>query len=94
MDVTSFTKLIRCLRAVDSSAVSPQARSSVASQLNPSLPGKSAQKPDHKLGGPSSVVHSSDARLWVSQCGLSATVPVFSKMGHPVDVKSRDYVHK
>lgn len=56
MDVTSFMKLIRCLRAVDSSAVSPQARSSVASQLNPSLPGKSAQKPDHKLGGPSSAV--------------------------------------
>lgn len=44
----------------------PSGGTSVPSSPNPSLPGKLARRPDHKLGGASKAAGNSDARFWVS----------------------------
>lgn len=91
----SFAKLIGCLRVVAALLHLPSVRTSVVSSLNPSLPGKLAQRPDHKLRGASNAADKLRGLiLSISQCGLSASVAVFSKIGNPTVTKSRDNEHK
>jgi hypothetical protein len=88
----SFAKLIGCLRVVAALLHLPSVRTSVVSSLNPSLP---AQRPDHKLRGASNAADKLRGLiLSISQCGLSASVAVFSKIGNPTVTKSRDNEHK
>lgn len=72
----------------------PSVRTSVASELKPSLPGKLAQRPDHKLGGATTAADSSEARCRASHSVVYRPVSVFSEIENPADLKSRDNEHK